>query len=66
MKEKLMVMLVGMIVKRMDAETFKKFADMALDFVEDYVATSATKYDDMVVLPLCQTIRAAFDIEDND
>ncbi len=66
MQAKLMSMLISMAVKRMDAETFKKFADMALDFVEDYVKKSPTKYDDAVVLPLCVTIRAAFDIPDND
>jgi len=59
-------MLVGMIVKRFDEDVFKKFADVALDFIEDYVRGSETKYDDLVLLPLCKTIRAAFDIQDND
>ena len=65
MKEKLIAMLIGMAVKRMDGDSFKKFADMALDFVEDYVAKSATPYDDAVMLPLCKTIRTAFDIPDD-
>ena len=67
MKEKMLAMLIGMAVKRMDADTFKKFADMALDFVEDYVeGTKQNSYDDAIVLPLCATIRAAFNIPDND
>ncbi len=66
MKEKMIGMLIGIVIERLDTETFKKFADMALDFVEDAVAKSENKYDDAVVLPLCKTIRAAFDIADND
>lgn len=66
MKEKLLGMLIAMAVKRMDADTFKQFADMALDFVEDYVEKTPTSYDDAVVIPLCKTIRTAFDIPDND
>jgi len=66
MKEKLISMLIGMAVKRMDSDTFKRFADMALDFVEDYVSKTQTPYDDAVLLPLCATIRVAFGVEDND
>ena len=66
MKEKMIAMLIGMMVKRMDGESFKRFADMALDFVEDYVSKTATPYDDAVLLPLCATIRVAFGVEDND
>lgn len=66
MKEKMIAMLIGMAVKRMDSDTFKKFADMALDFVEDYVAKTKTPYDDAVMLPLCATIRVAFGVEDDD
>ena len=66
MKEKMIGMLIGMLVKRLDAEAFKVLADKILDYAEDYVKNSPTKYDDAVVLPLCATIRAAFQIEDND
>ena len=66
MKERLMMILIGIAVKRLDAAAFKKFADMGLDFIEDYVANTPNKYDDLVVLPLCKTIRAAFDIPDDD
>ena len=66
MKEKMLTMLVSAMVSRMDAKTFKTFADMALDFVEDYVGKTVTPYDDMVLLPLCKTIRVAFGVEDND
>ena len=66
MKEKMIAMLVGMLVKRLDAETFKVFADKTIDFVEDYVKDSPTAYDDAVMLPLCKTIRTAFNIPDDD
>jgi len=66
MKEKMIAMLIGMMVKRMDTDTFKMFADKLLDMAEDFVAQSPSKYDDAIVLPLCLTIRAAFSIEDND
>ena len=66
MKAKMLGILIGMMVKRMDAEAFKVLADRVLDFVEDYVAKTKTPYDDAVMLPLCLTIRAAFNIPDND
>ena len=66
MKAKMISMLIGMMVKRMDGDSFKKFADMALDFAEDYVEKTKTPYDDAVILPLCATIRSAFNIPDDD
>lgn len=47
-------------------ETLKRFADAGLDAIEDAVAKSESTWDDMVVLPLCQQIRDAFDIPDDD
>jgi len=43
-----------------------KFADMVLDFVEDYVLGTKSEIDDALVLPLCDMIRSSFDIPDND
>ena len=36
------------------------------DFIEDQVEGSASTVDDAIVLPICETIRAAFNIPDDD
>ena len=66
MKEQLISMIVSMAIERLSEADLKKWADTGLDFIEDSVEASENKYDDMVVLPLCRTIRASFDIPDND
>jgi len=47
-------------------DLIKKFADMVLDFVEDYVLGTASTVDDKIMIPICTAIRSAFDIPDND
>lgn len=59
-------MLVSTLISMLTPELLKKFADMVLDFAETAVLGSASKVDDAIVLPLCATIRAAFDIPDDD
>jgi len=59
-------MLIGTLLKMLTPELLKKFADMVLDFAENYVLGTKSTVDDAMVLPLCAAIRAAFDIPDND
>ena len=59
-------MLVQALIGTLTPALLKNFADMVLDFAEDYVLGTASKVDDAIVLPLCSAIRAAFDIADND
>lgn len=66
MKDKMIVWLLGMITERLGAEDLKKWVDMALDLIEDKVAATPNKYDDMLVLPVIAMCRKAFDIPDND
>lgn len=66
MKSQLISMLIQMLVTTLNPELIKKFADMALDFVEDQVLGSKSTVDDRLVLPLCTQIRTAFNIPDND
>ncbi|KKM25508.1 hypothetical protein LCGC14_1594320 [marine sediment metagenome] len=66
MKAMILRHLVGVIMGMLTPELLKSFADMVLDFVEDYVEGTKSKIDDRLVLPLCASIRAAFDIPDND
>ena len=47
-------------------ETLKALGDMILDFCEDFVLGTNSKVDDALVLPVCQMIRTALDIPDND
>jgi len=66
MKAKIVSTLIGLILKTLTPDMLKSFADMLLDWVEDAVERSENKIDDATVLPLCNMIRSAFDIPDND
>jgi len=64
MKTLLISSLIKLIVGILTPELLKKFADMVLDFVENFVEGTKSTVDDKMVLPLCDAIRAAFDIPD--
>lgn len=66
MKEKIIGMLIGVVLDFLSPKQLVEFADMALDFIEDKVAESGTTLDDKIVLPVCNLIREAFNIPDND
>lgn len=42
------------------------FVDAGLDYIEDNVAASESKIDDMVVLPMCNLVRSVLNVPDND
>jgi len=58
--------LIPFILTFLTKEQLIKFADMALDFVEDAVQASENTIDDAVVLPILQRLRDTFGIPDND
>ena len=62
----IMGMLITTLIGMLTPELMKTFADMVLDFAEEYVVGSKSEVDDKIVLPLCSAIRAAFNIPDND
>ncbi len=66
MKAKILSTLIGLVLRTMTPELLKEFADKILDWVEDAVERTENKIDDAAVLPLCNMIRASFDIPDND
>jgi len=66
MKERLLSSLIQALLSLLSPELLKKFADMVLDFAEDFVLGTKSQIDDMLVLPVCEAIRRAFGIEDND
>ncbi len=47
-------------------EVLKKGLDALLDMIENAVGKTENTVDDIVVLGLCQQIRRAFDVPDND
>jgi hypothetical protein len=65
-KAALIEMLVSLLMKMLTPDLLKKFADMTLDFIEDKVTGTKSTVDDAVVLPVCDMIRASFNIPDND
>jgi len=66
MSSKLIIQAITMLLTLLTPELLKKMADMVLDFIENQVEGSASTVDDAIILPICETIRAAFGIEDND
>lgn len=66
MQARLLSMMVSMLLRTLTPNLLKKFIDMALDFVENYVLGTASTVDDTVVLPICSMIRTALDVPDND
>lgn len=66
MKAKLIGMLVSLLIKTLTPDLLKSFADMVLDFVEDKVKGSKSPVDDASILPVCEMIRTAFNVPDDD
>ena len=66
MKKVLIQNLITVLMTMLTPELMRKFADMVLDFAEDAVQDSSNKLDDALVLPICNTIRQAFNIPDDD
>ena len=66
MKEKMISALLQVLLTMLTPDLLRSFADMALDFVEEKVLGTASTVDDKLVLPLCEQLRTAFGIEDND
>lgn len=66
MKEKIIMMIAGMLVERLDPALLRKWADFGLDLLEDQIAKSASTLDDKLALPIINAFREAFAIEDND
>lgn len=66
MKAQLFTLLLQALMSILTPELLKKFADMVLDFAEDYVLGTKSTVDDAIVLPICALIRKTFDVPDND
>lgn len=66
MKAALLKALVDALLIIFNEKLMKEFADFVLDFVEEKVLGTASTIDDKLVLPICEAIRKAFNIPDND
>lgn len=60
----LIILLVKIILKNAGKPLIRTFGDALLDFVEEHVEGTKSPIDDLIVLPICEQIREAFDIED--
>ena len=58
--------LLDILFDMISVKQLRKWADAALDALEDYVSKTQTVYDDLVVLRLTKILREAFAIPDND
>lgn len=65
-KKNLIGMLIPLLLSSLTPPLIKDFADTALDFIEEKVLGTASKIDDALVLPVCNMIRNAFEIPDDD
>lgn len=62
----LMSALAAVLSQLITKDNLKLLADSALDWVEDFVKSTANTIDDDLVLPQIKKIREAFNIPDND
>ena len=62
----LLQQLVGALAATMSPEVLRKGLDALLDAVETAIGKTENTVDDIVVLGICQQIRRAFDVPDND
>jgi len=65
-QEYLLKMFIKMVMERLTPELLKEWVDSGLDYIEEAVETSETQIDDVLVLPVINLIRTAFDVPDND
>jgi len=66
MKSKIVMMIAEMLIAKLDPDDLRKWADAGLDLLEDKIAASETTLDDKMALPVINSFRTAFGIEDND
>lgn len=66
MKAKIIGMVVGQLLALLSPDLLKSAVDQLLDFIEDRVLGSASPIDDAIVIPICNMIREAFGIPDDD
>jgi hypothetical protein len=66
MKTKLVTMLIGMVMQLLTPELLRTFLDVVLDFVEDKVEGTKSTVDDRMILPICDMIRSAYNVPDDD
>ena len=64
MKERLFSYFMALVIKTLSEETLRELADRVIDFVEDKAVASEAKWDNAVILPLCDVVRRAFNVED--
>ena len=66
MQVKIIVLILTQILKLLSPDLLRKMTDKLLDVVEDFVKASENDIDDAIVLPLCNMVREAFNIPDDD
>lgn len=66
MRNRIIGLMLGALIKALPEDIMKKGVDALLDKIEDAVEDSETKIDDTIVLPVIALIRKSFDIPDND
>ena len=64
MKEKLIFAAIDLMLRSLTPELLRKFADMTLDFFENFVKGTKSEIDDELVLPACNLLRETFNIDD--
>ena len=64
MKERLFSYFMALLIKTLSEETLRELADKVIDFVEEKVVETEAKWDNAIILPLCDVVRRAFNVED--
>lgn len=64
MKAQAIQILISVLMKVLTPDLLKQFAAMVIDFIREQVLGSASKIDDIVVLPIIDTFEETFDLND--
>ena len=66
MKARVIAFLMEQLHAVLTPELFKRVLDSIIDVLENAIASSETKTDDAVLLPLIAMLRTSLNIPDND
>lgn len=58
--------MVTTVINLLPDEIVKEFLDAGFDKIENVVKDSSNRIDDVVILPIINKLRSAFDVPDND
>ena len=64
MKQLIISQLIKVLMSTFTKELLEEFAKNTILFIEQYVKGTASKIDDAIVLPICESLKRTLNIKD--